>query len=460
MDEFLIANQKKDINSPLNSVSSFNNISSYNGLLCDNDTTYERLKFIGRTSCCKKTLAKILARIYKYQLLIIIFSFILGFLFLALPFIFIFINLLNNKCFPLFITCLFGIIFSILTITIICIDSKRYQFLASAKWNRKSILKNIANLILFLLLTVSVSFMVIFYHDIVIDKSKKLRFDYNGQDKSGNSYELSSDFIFKYILYILLYDDNRINDIKNIKIKIIFDNWDLDNIRKSFMFICIPIVVISFFSIIKIFLIDVRQTIEKAIFSGGIFVLSFFYFYIDSTAIEKLIGKNLDICALFQNVVIIFILLGYIFWTINYTIGLIKKRKDNNFAIRKYDKSNIIIIIIIDVITCLGYVIITISIIYCYISFNYQEETFYYLNISFSIFKIGFFLVIIGNSYYFGYYFLAMIFRPIAEEFAPYQYKNGFYIRAKRNLQNYTAAKRRKKLNKDKLKRALSDQDS
>ena len=50
MDEFLIANQKKDINSPLNSVSSFNNISSYNGLLCDNDTTYERLKFIGRTS--------------------------------------------------------------------------------------------------------------------------------------------------------------------------------------------------------------------------------------------------------------------------------------------------------------------------------------------------------------------------------------------------------------------------
>ena len=412
MDEFLIANQKKDINSPLNSFSSFNNISTYNGLLCDNDTTYERLKFIGRTSCCKKTLAKILARIYKYQLLIIIFSFILGFLFLALPFIFIFINLLNNKCFPLFITCLFGIIFSILTITIICIDSKRYQFLASAKWNRKSILKNIANLILFLLLTVSVSFMVIFYHDIVIDKSKKLRFDYNGQDKSGNSYELSSDFIFKYILYILLYDDNRINDIKNIKIKIIFDNWDLDNIRKSFMFICIPIVVISFFSIIKIFLIDVRQTIEKAIFSGG------------------------------------------------YTIGLIKKRKDNNFAIRKYDKSNIIIIIIIDIITCLGYVIITISIIYCYISFNYQEETFYYLNISFSIFKIGFFLVIIGNSYYFGYYFLAMIFRPIAEEFAPYQYKNGFYIRAKRNLQNYTAAKRRKKLNKDKLKRALSDQDS
>ena len=53
-----------------------------------------------------------------------------------------------------------------------------------------------------------------------------------------------------------------------------------------------------------------------------------------------------------------------------------------------------------------------------------------------------------------------MIFRPIAEEFAPNEYKNNFYIRAKRNLQNYMAVKRRKKLNKDKLKRALSDQES
>ena len=309
MDEFLIANQKKDINSPLNSITSISSVNTYSGLLYDNDTTYERLKFIGRTSCCKKTFAKILARLYKYQILIIIFSFIIGFLFLALPFIFIFIQLLNNKCFPLFITCLFGIIFSILTITIICIDSKRYKFLASAKWNRKSILKNVGNLILFLLLSVSVSFMVIFYHKIVIDKNKKLRFDYDGQDKSVNSYELSSDFIFKYTLYILLYDNNRINDIKNIKIKIIFDNWDLDNIRKSFMFISIPLVVISFFSLIKIFLIDVRQTIEKVIFTGGIFILSFFQCYIDSIAIEKLIRKNLNICALFQNAVIVFILL-------------------------------------------------------------------------------------------------------------------------------------------------------
>ena len=120
--------------------------------------------------------------------------------------------------------------------------------------------------------------------------------------------------------------------------------------------------------------------------------------------------------------------MNYIFWTINYTLIIIKKRKDKNFAIRKYNNINIIIIIILDIITCLGYIIITISIIYCYITFNVEEEIFYYLYISFTILKIGFIPVIIGNSYYFGYYFLSMIFRPIAEEFAPCEFKNNYYI--------------------------------
>jgi hypothetical protein len=299
-----------------------------------------------------------------------------------------------------------------------------------------------------------------FYHKIVIDQNKKIRFDYNEQNKDVNSLELSSDFIFKYILYILLLEQDKIEQIKNLKIKIIFDNWDLDNIRKSFMFICIPIVVISFFSIIKIFLIDVRQTIEKAIFSGGIFILSFFQCYIDSTAIEKLIGKNLNICALFQNVVIIFILLGYIFWTINYTIGLIKKRKDNNFAIRKYENNFILIIIIIDVITCLGYGIVTLSFLYCFISFNFNKanhdnEDFQHLYTSLIILKIGFFPIIIGNSYYFGYYFLSTIFRPIAIDDIPYELKNKNYIKANRKLWNAMCLKQRRRQMSFKLKKAM-----
>ena len=177
MKESLIANQKKDINSPLNQIKTKKRIKS---LFYDNDIVYDILRFSGgKSSNCKRTLARILSRIYRYQILIIIISLIIGFIFLAIPLIFIYIKLLNNIFFPLFITCIFGILFSIISITIICIDSKRYNFLVSAKWNRKSVLKNIGNILLFICLTISVVFLVRFYHKIVLDKNKKIKFDYN-----------------------------------------------------------------------------------------------------------------------------------------------------------------------------------------------------------------------------------------------------------------------------------------
>jgi len=458
MNEFLIAVEKKDINSPLNSINTSKNSNSF--YYNNDNSVYDVLRFSGgKSSKCKRHLVKLLSRIYKYQILIIIFSFIIGFIFLAIPLIFIFIKLTNNVCFPLFITCIFGLLFSMLTIIILCVDSKRYKFLVSAKWNRKSILKNIWNLLLFICLTISVVFIIMFYHKIVIDQNKKIRFDYNEQNKDINSLELSSDFIFKYILYILLLEQDKIEQIKNLKIKIIFDNWDINNVRQNFLYICIPIVIITFFALVKIFLIDVRQTIEKIIFFGGIFTLAIFQCFIDSMSIEKLKEKNLNISSIYQNVIIVIILLGYIFWTINYTLIIIKKRKDKNFAIRKYNNINIIIIIILDIITCFGYIIITISIIYCYITFNVEEEIFYYLYISFTILKIGFIPVIIGNSYYFGYYFLSMIFRPIAEEFAPCEFKNNYYIKSKRNLHNFIISKLRKKRKQEMIKKNLGEKD-
>ena len=458
MDEFLIANEKKDINSPINSN---NTTKSSSSLYYNNDNSvYDVLRFSGaRSSNCKRLLVRILARIYIHQILIIIISFIIGFIFFAIPIIFIFIKLLNNVCFPLFITCIFGILFSILSIIIICVDSKRYKFLVSAKWNRKSVLNNVGNLLLFICLTISVVFIIMFYHKIVIDQNKKIRFDYNDQNKKGNSLELSSDFIFKYILYILLLEKDKIEQIKNLKIKIIFDNWDLNNVRQNFMYICIPIVVITFFALVKIFLTYVRQTIEKIIFCGGIFTLSIFQCFIDSTSIENLKEKNLNISSIYQNVIIVIILLGYIFWTINYTLLLIKKRKDKNFAIRKYQNINLIIIVILDILTCLGYLIIVISMMYCYITFNVEEENFYYLYISFTILKIGSIPALIGNSYYFGYYFLSMIFRPIAEEFAPCEYKNDYYIKSKRNLHNFIISKLRKKRKQELIKKDLGEKE-
>ena len=90
MKELFLENQKKDINSSINSCS--NSISSTNEL----DDIYEMLMFTRVKSCYKESLIKILAKIVRHQPLIIIFSFIIGIIFFATPFIFIYIQLFEN----------------------------------------------------------------------------------------------------------------------------------------------------------------------------------------------------------------------------------------------------------------------------------------------------------------------------------------------------------------------------
>ena len=450
MTELLLSNQKKDINANFDTRLS----------LSSNDNVYEALKYSRPKSCYKRLLLKMLLKLYVNHYLIIIVSFIIGFVFLGVPMIFLYFNVIENNAFPLLITFSFCLVISLLFIIIPCVDSKRYRYMISAKVERNNILKNFGNIFLFLLLLISNIFIVIFYNEILIDREKKIRFDYDDINDAYNSYELSADFIFKYILYILLLDNEKIEKIKNIKIKIIYDNWDFNSLRRELMYICLPLLVIAFFTLIKVFLIDVRQTVEKVILSGGIFVLLFFQCFIDGTAIENLKEKNLNISSLFQNIFIVIILFGYIFWTINYTLVKLKKRKDKNFAIRKYKDYYLYIIFLIDLITCVGYIIIVISILYCYISFRYKEESFYYLNISFIIVKIGFIPATIGNCFYFGYYFLALIFRPIASAFAPSELKNKCYIKSKRTLWNFMISKKRKEQNKKRIEKALTEESS
>ena len=122
MKELFLENQKKDINSSINSCS--NSISSTNEL----DDIYEMLMFTRVKSCYKESLIKILAKIVRHQPLIIIFSFIIGIIFFATPFIFIYIQLFENYTIPLFIICGFGFLISLLFIIIPCIDSKKYKY--------------------------------------------------------------------------------------------------------------------------------------------------------------------------------------------------------------------------------------------------------------------------------------------------------------------------------------------
>lgn len=454
MTELLLVNEKKDINykNCLKDSSLYFGSSSSQ----EDDLIYETLKYIKVKSCYKKGLLRSLANLYKNQAAIIIYSFLLGLIFFGIPMIFIYIKLFTNAALPLLIICLFGLIFSIISIVIPYIDSKKYKYFLSAKPERKNLFRHIGNIFLFLLLILSVFFAYIFYKDFLEDKDEKIKFDYNSSYYSYDSQVLSSDFIFKYIIYLLMIDNDKIKGIKERKIRMIFDNWDMNRLRYDLINMCIPLLIITFFSLIKIFIVEVRQTIEKVIFFGGVFTLLFFQCYINSNAIENLKGKNLIIASIFQNAIIVIILLGYILWNVNYTLSFIKERKDKNFAIRMLRNYFIYIIIIIDIITCFGYGIVVMSLLYCFISFNFNKdsENFKHLYISLIILKIGFFPIILGNSYYFGYYFLSLIFRPLTH-YAPYQLKNSHYVKYNRKLLNFITLKEGRRKFSLKLKKNM-----
>ena len=76
------------------------------------------------------------------------------------------------------------------------------------------------------------------------------------------------------------------------------------------------------------------------------------------------------------------------------------------------------------------------------------NENFTKLSVSFLFLKIGFLLIIIGNSYYFGHYLLSLIFRPISIQYAPYELKNEYYIKANRKLLNALKTNKKKYIQK------------
>lgn len=151
---------------------------------------------------------------------------------------------------------------------------------------------------------------------------------------------------------------------------------------------------------------------------------------------EKLINLKTNVISFFQVIVIGIIYIGYISWVIHNSFNFIKNPKDKNFAIRKYNYFNIIFILLFDLISFLGCSGVFLSILYFYISISFGDENFKKLKFSFTILKIGFLLIIIGNSYYFGHHLLSMIFRPISIQYTPYELKNKLYVKANRRLIN------------------------
>ena len=178
-----------------------------------------------------------------------------------------------------------------------------------------------------------------------------------------------------------------------------------------------------------------KYTIEQFTFFFGAFVFFLFNIIINSYEEDKL-TEYFDLFSIIQNVLIGLIYIGYVSWIFHNSFKFMQNPKDKNFAIREYKCINILIILLFDFISFLGATGTFLSILYFYLSETFAEGSFKKLNISFIILKIGFLLIAIGNSYYFGHYLLSMIFRPISIQYAPYELKNKCYIKANRKLLN------------------------
>ena len=133
---------------------------------------------------------------------------------------------------------------------------------------------------------------------------------------------------------------------------------------------------------------------------------------------------------------ITFIFNGYLALVFNSIWRIFKNPKDKNFAIDKYDLTQLILIYFFDFMNIIGTSFIFISSLIGYINFTNKSETFNDLTLSLTLLKIGFLLFILSNSLYYGHTFLALIFRPIALQYAPVKLKEN-YIRASRNISSY-----------------------
>lgn len=400
------------------------------------DPVKDTLEKISSRSIIQRRIAFILSKFVSCQIFIIFFSFIFGFLTLGLPLLSIYNSLVTNVFIPILIICIFALIFSIALIIMHIVDGNKHKIPLISKWERKNIFENAGISFTLMVLIISISLSIDFYSkaifyqndsDIILDT-----------EEATVSKELESDYVFKYILNIIYFLPSDISENnENNKIKYYFSDEKCINIlRKKLMSSLIPLLLISLYKIIKCFLIEVKYPVEQFLFFFGSFIFLIMNIVINKFKYEKLINLKTNVISFFQVIVIGIIYIGYISWVIHNSFNFIKNPKDKNFAIRKYNYFNIIFILLFDLISFLGCSGVFLSILYFYISVSFGDENFKKLKFSFTILKIGFLLIIIGNSYYFGHHLLSMIFRPISIQYTPYELKNKLYVKANRRLIN------------------------
>ena len=403
----------------------------------DFDITEDTLKHIFSKSPIKKKLAYILSILYKSPILIIFFSLLIGFLFFTFPLLFSYFNLFLNFVYCFCIMIIIALFLFFLIIIVRIIDDKQYEINISAKWERKILLNNFGTILILILVSAEIFILANFFDDIIYyNNEKKLKIIYEPDEEEHIDKKdiiKISDFFVKYIINCFLLKIGKINNEETKVIIYISDSSILKEVINKLCLCTIPLLIYSFNKLIQTIIITVKYTVPKLIIfpsSIGLCIIIIISNYE--------INENEDdyFLSFLEMVFITFIFFGYLFWCSSSIWRRFKKPKDKNFGINKYDLIHLILILIIDLIHIFGTLFMFISILIDYINFNVKDETFHDIKLELQLLKYGSFFFIITNSFYYGYYVLALIFRPIALQYSPIKLREN-YIRASRNLSSY-----------------------
>ena len=104
------------------------------------DILEDTLKHIYSKSKLRKKLAYILGLFYKSPALIILFSFLFGFIFFGLPLILIYIKVFDNFFIPICIMLILSFILNLTAVLIRIIDDKKNNIKILDKWERKNLI--------------------------------------------------------------------------------------------------------------------------------------------------------------------------------------------------------------------------------------------------------------------------------------------------------------------------------
>ena len=400
------------------------------------DIIEETLKHIYSKSNIRKKLAYILAIIYKNPILIIILSFILGCIFFSLPLFLLYFNIFKNFFTSFFIMLIISFVLFLLNFLIRIIDDRRNNISLTAKWERKNLINQIGLLSTICTLIIGGFFLRNFFGSILdYNENGKLKLIYGQLDdeiKDDNDKNIN-EFLLNYIINCILLNKSEIKNDENKVINYISDYSILKSLLKKLCICSIFFFVITFNKFIQTIIIQVKYTISKLIIFSSSFCFCILIMTLKFYYKEK--GEN-NLLSLFELILIIIFVIGYLILSCSRIWRICKNPKDKNFSIYKYDFSQLIFIYFFEFINIIGTLLIFTSIIISYIHFVNKNETFHNLKEIFLFLYIGFLLLIISYSYFYGHTFLALIFRPIALQFSPVKLKKN-YIRENRNLSSY-----------------------